>query len=119
MNRLRARRACVRAVSAFGVAVLVAAAARSFGAEQPGRTRGDEKNWEAVAPGLVEPLSGEIKMLAPVVGRISEVLVMAKADDAVTPCGGCRQKLREFASDGTQATSADRIRCRRRYPVTC
>ena len=30
---------------------------------------------------------------------IAEVLVMAVADDLVTPCGGCRQKLREFASD--------------------
>jgi len=31
--------------------------------------------------------------------KIAEVLVMADADDLVTPCGGCRQKLREFASD--------------------
>ena len=31
--------------------------------------------------------------------RITEILVMAKADDPVTPCGGCRQKLREFAAD--------------------
>lgn len=30
---------------------------------------------------------------------IAEVLVMAVADDLVTPCGGCRQKLREFAGD--------------------
>ena len=31
--------------------------------------------------------------------RIAEVVVMAKADDPVTPCGGCRQRLREFAAD--------------------
>lgn len=30
---------------------------------------------------------------------ITEVVVMAVADDLVTPCGGCRQKLREFAAD--------------------
>ena len=31
--------------------------------------------------------------------KIAEVLVMAVADDLVTPCGGCRQKLREFAGE--------------------
>jgi cytidine deaminase len=31
--------------------------------------------------------------------RIIEVLVMAHGDGLVTPCGGCRQKLREFAAD--------------------
>jgi len=31
--------------------------------------------------------------------NIAEILVMAEADELVTPCGGCRQKLREFASD--------------------
>jgi cytidine deaminase len=30
--------------------------------------------------------------------RITEILVMAKEGDLVTPCGGCRQKLREFAA---------------------
>jgi cytidine deaminase len=28
-----------------------------------------------------------------------EILVMAGGDDLVTPCGACRQRLREFASD--------------------
>lgn len=31
--------------------------------------------------------------------RIVEALVMAKGD-LVTPCGGCRQRLREFAGEG-------------------
>ena len=35
----------------------------------------DDKNWQAVAPGLVEPRSGEIKVTAPVIGLISEVMV--------------------------------------------
>ena len=35
----------------------------------------DDKNWQAVAPGLVEPRSGEIKVAAPVIGAISEVMV--------------------------------------------
>lgn len=31
--------------------------------------------------------------------RIVEVAVMGKGEALVTPCGGCRQKLREFAGD--------------------
>lgn len=31
--------------------------------------------------------------------RILECLVIAEGPELVTPCGGCRQKLREFASD--------------------
>jgi cytidine deaminase len=33
--------------------------------------------------------------------RIAEVVVAAEAKEPCTPCGGCRQKLREF---GTAAT---------------
>ena len=31
--------------------------------------------WRAVAPGLVEPRTGEIKVMAPVIGIVSQVLV--------------------------------------------
>ncbi len=31
--------------------------------------------------------------------RIVEILVMGRGDALVTPCGGCRQRLREFAAD--------------------
>lgn len=31
--------------------------------------------------------------------RIVEALVMGKGPAVVTPCGGCRQRLREFATD--------------------
>jgi cytidine deaminase len=34
--------------------------------------------------------------------KISEVLVMAQNAQLVMPCGGCRQRLREFAGDATQ-----------------
>jgi cytidine deaminase len=33
--------------------------------------------------------------------RIVECLVVGPGPEVVTPCGGCRQKLREFASDDT------------------
>jgi len=41
----------------------------------------DDTQWETVAPGRVEPLSGEIKIGAPVVARVTDVLV--KPDDKV------------------------------------
>jgi HlyD family secretion protein len=37
----------------------------------------DEKRWQAVAPGRVEPTSGEIKLAAPLMGVVGEVLVQA------------------------------------------
>mgnify|MGYP002620324722 CR=1 FL=1 len=38
--------------------------------------------------------------------RITEVCVVADAPDPVTPCGGCRQKLREFAGPDVPVTMA-------------
>jgi HlyD family secretion protein len=37
----------------------------------------DDKRWQAVAPGRVEPTSGEIKVAAPLIGVVGEVLVQA------------------------------------------
>lgn len=53
-----------------GVAMAVATAPPA-GAQQ---ATPDDKNWLAVAPGLVEPRSGEIKLMASTVGVISDVL---------------------------------------------
>jgi len=55
--------------------------APSIGALRSADGAAAEKNWEAVAPGLVEPQSGEIKIAPAAMGRISEVLV--KAGDTV------------------------------------
>ena len=33
--------------------------------------------------------------------QVRAVLVVGKGDDLVTPCGGCRQKIREFAAPDT------------------
>ena len=34
--------------------------------------------------------------------RVTEVCVMGQGDALVTPCGGCRQKIREFAAAETK-----------------
>jgi len=35
-------------------------------------------------------------------GRIVEVAVAGRGEPLVTPCGGCRQRLREFAEDSVK-----------------
>lgn len=39
--------------------------------------------------------------------RVQAVAVCAVADTPVTPCGGCRQRLREFAADDCPVWAAD------------
>lgn len=39
--------------------------------------------------------------------RVTAVAVVAQAAQPVTPCGGCRQKLREFADDRTPVLVGD------------
>lgn len=50
-----------------------------------------------------EGLCAEASAIAALVGagkkRVLECLVIGPGPEIVTPCGGCRQKLREFASD--------------------
>jgi cytidine deaminase len=36
--------------------------------------------------------------------RIAEILVIADSPDPVPPCGGCRQKIAEFAAPDVQVT---------------
>jgi cytidine deaminase len=39
--------------------------------------------------------------------QIAEVLVVADSPEPITPCGGCRQKLAEFAEPETPVASAN------------
>jgi cytidine deaminase len=39
--------------------------------------------------------------------RVTAALVVGDAPHPITPCGGCRQKLREFAADDCPVWSAD------------
>jgi HlyD family secretion protein len=61
-------------------ALAVRTAAQDAG-RPPRADAAEEKRWQAVAPGRVEPSSGEIKIAAPVMGVIAEVLV--KVNDKV------------------------------------
>jgi cytidine deaminase len=40
-------------------------------------------------------------------GRIAEVAVICDAVDAITPCGGCRQRLSEFGTAATKVHLCD------------
>ncbi len=73
----------------------------------------DEKRWQAVAPGRVEPISGEIKVVAPIPDVIGDVFV--KAGDKVS-AGEPLVRLRDpepFARiESAQAQIAMRKRAR-------
>ena len=60
-------------------------------------------NVENVAdPERCCPEAGAIAaMVAAGQGDIVEILVMAKSDVPITPCGGCRQKISEFGTPET------------------
>jgi len=49
--------------------------------------------------------------------RVLAAVVVGVADAPVTPCGGCRQKLREFAADDTPVWCADLREVRGRYTL--
>ena len=75
MIRLASLPAAASALSLLGAAAVVLAGMQAAAAQQTARNKPDDQNWRAVAPGLVEPRSGQIKIMAPIIGRISDVLV--------------------------------------------
>jgi HlyD family secretion protein len=69
--------------SSVAIGILVMVIGLAFAeTSTPQKPTADDKNWQAVAPGLVEPRSGEITVTAPVIGVISEVMVQS-GDKAV------------------------------------
>jgi HlyD family secretion protein len=72
-------------LGAVAVALALAVLAARTGEQESARAGRPEpvdgKRWQTVAPGRVEPVSGTIKIAAPVMGVIAQVLV--KVDDKV------------------------------------
>jgi len=61
--------------------ILTSTMQRSVNAQSRVDGKDSGQVWAAVAPGVVEPRSGQIKIAAPVIGRVSEVMV--KINDKV------------------------------------
>src|SRR5262249_58835596 len=68
---------------AFGFGAAAAVFVPALRAQDDSRAAADDqKRWQAVAPGRVEPWSGEIKISAALVGRIGDLL--GKPKDTVS-----------------------------------
>jgi HlyD family secretion protein len=78
---------------------------------RPAKAEADEKRWLAVAPGRVEPTSGEIKIVAPVIGVIEQVLV--KANDKVF-AGEAMVRLDDAEALARVASAEAQVALRRR-----
>ncbi len=48
---------------------------------------------------------------------ILDIVVVGKGDDLVTPCGGCRQKIREFSIQDTHVYVCDPDGLRKTYTI--
>jgi HlyD family secretion protein len=73
--RVSNRTKVARWAGMLGAVASVAAGVALWAATSRAADPPDDRSWQAVAPGRVEPWSGEIKIAPPVVGRIGEVLV--------------------------------------------
>jgi HlyD family secretion protein len=96
-------------VSVVGIAV--AAAAQGISTPPPATGRSDDQNWLAVAPGLIEPQSGQIKITAGAIGPISKVLV--HTNDKVLP-GQLLVRLDDQEALAQVETSRDQVSMRKR-----
>lgn len=77
MAALKRNRVVVVALALAGLAAALAPSPRMTRAEEGI----DRKTWQAVAPGRVEPWSGEIRVTSAAMGRVGELLV--KVNDTV------------------------------------
>ena len=69
----------VRVLALFTILVALVSIGRAQ--DRPNANAPDDRRWQVIAPGEVEPVSGEIKIGSSVVGRIAEVTV--KVNDRV------------------------------------
>jgi cytidine deaminase len=71
----------------------------------------------AYPQGLCAEASALAQLVSSGSRRIMAVAVVGQADEPVTPCGGCRQKLREFASPQVPVLVADMQSLRARHTI--
>jgi cytidine deaminase len=71
----------------------------------------------AYPQGICAEASALVHMVMAGGRRVHAVAVVGDAPAPVTPCGGCRQKIREFAADAVPVLIADLHTVRARYTV--
>jgi HlyD family secretion protein len=107
----------VAAAAALGLLALLgllAVLAPRMNAQESGRGKAetaDDKRWQAVAPGRVEPASGEIRIIPQVIGVVDDLLV--KANDKVF-AGEALIRLRDSEARARLAGVEVQIALRRR-----
>jgi cytidine deaminase len=67
--------------------------------------------------GICAEASAIAAMIAQGAHRVRAVLVLGDGKDLVPPCGGCRQRLREFADSDLPVLVADRNGVRARFTL--
>ncbi len=109
------RKSALLAALSLATAVNLLLVPATFAQETPRAAKAepppDDKRWQAVAPGRIEPNSGEIKIAAPVMGIVGEVLV--KANDKVF-AGEPLIRLVDGEAQARMATAEAQIALRRR-----
>jgi len=62
--------------------------------------------------------AGAISMMVATGARkIEQICIVGSGSQLVTPCGGCRQKIREFATDNTQIHICDENGLRKSFSL--
>ena len=112
---LESRTAFLAALALVGMAVALGSAAEPTAAQEGARAARveapEDKRWQAVAPGRVESISGEIKIGAPLIAPIAEVLV--KAGDKVS-AGEPLLRLSDKEAQARVANAQAQVAMRRR-----
>ena len=71
----------------------------------------------AYPQGVCAEASAISSMVAGGCNSISKVLIVSEGEQLIVPCGGCRQKLLEFSTIGTQILLATTARIERKISI--
>ena len=85
---------------------------------QDGKTYAACNAENAAYPEGVCAEAGAISMMVSSgVRKIEQICIVGSGKELVTPCGGCRQKIREFASDSVQIHICDETGLRKTFTL--